>query len=546
MKIQAGIFILCLIAVNVSAQVQINNYSWQSELVQFNESGKLTYKVDAGGNQIPDFSSAGYEGGGVELPAIAVVKTISSVPGDNTRNIQQAIDELGTLLSSTGSRGALLLKAGLYSISGSVYLSYSGLVLRGEGDGADPVNSTILFSTDSTKAKRTLLYVGNQEKPNKWQNCNNKQYEIAADYVPVGAKSIKLYSVEGLKPGDQIIIQHDDTELWLNALEGGVGESGADPWTLDDDLHINYNRYIVSVDSVHNTIGLDAPVFYGLNKELSPSFIYKLSPNNIIKQVGVENLRIESYYNSDKTTTHPKYGTYYSDEQHAWTGIKVISAESAWIKDVSVKGFSGSGIMLTYTTRSTVQSCKVIDPVSLIHGGRRYGFNTADCCQLVLFADCYARNSRHGFISNGTSTASGNVFLYCQSESAFASSEGHRKWSNGFLFDNYKELAYNGTTGYTLAFLNRGSYGTSHGWSMVTGVAWNCDLTAGDPDNGHLIIQQPPTGQNYAIGCKASKVDGKGPFKAPVGFIEGANIQGLIPESLYVAQLKDRNKLTGN
>ncbi|WP_188194917.1 hypothetical protein [Nonomuraea sp. SYSU D8015] len=54
-----------------------------------------------------------------------------------------------------------------------------------------------------------------------------------------------------------------------------------------------------------------------------------------------------------------------------------------------------------------------------------------------------------------------------------------------------------------------------------------------------LIVQKPPTAQNYAIGCHGT-VTGDGPFQQPAGHIEGANRPGLFPHSLYQAQLLDR------
>jgi hypothetical protein len=282
--------------------------------------------------------------------------------------------------------------------------------------------------------------------------------------------------------------------------------------------------------------------FSSFTKKHSQSYVYKLNNANILKEVGVENLRIESEFNPEVKADYKVLGKYASDENHVWNGLQLISGENGWVSDVTAKSIGLSSFIFSNTSRCSVVDCSSIDPVSKIEGGRRYGFNTSANSQLILFKNCYARNSRHGFVSNGTTTSSGNVFFHCKSESALASSEGHRQWSSGFLFDNYKEIAYNDTYKHTLAFYNRGSYGTSHGWSMVTAVAWNCDLTAGTTDKGHLIVQKPPTGQNFAIGCMAAEINGNGPFKGPEGYIEGANKPGLFPQSLYEAQLNARLK----
>lgn len=524
----------------------LNGQTWQSKLVQQSKKGKLTYQPDEEGYLIPDFSAVGYRGGLVELPRVAVVKTIKALPGDNTEAIQAAIDEVGARPLINGIRGTLLLKAGKYSISGSIYQKYDGVVLRGEGEGDDPATSTILFAAGNQPAGREFIYIGNTKNVNSWKEQNSEKINILDDYLPAGTNQLHLASTAEFQVGDQVIVQHDDTQEWLDAIGGGVGEVKTPKWTLKDDHYVPYNRYITKINRAKNLITIDAPLYYGFRRALSQCYVYKLNPRNIIKEVGIENLRLVSDYNPAVTTTDKKYGTYQADEQHAWEGLRFISVENGWARNITVAHFAMSSILLTSTTRCTLDNCKVIDPISIITGRRRYGFDTSFFCQLILFKDCYARNGRHNYISNGTSSASGNVFLRCQSDRSNDCSEGHRRWSNGFLFDNHKELNYTGKQDNTLAFFNRGRWGTSHGWGMVTGVAWNCDLTAGSLKNGHLIVQKPPTGQNFAIGCQARAVDNKGPFPGAPAHVEGTNRAGLVPASLYEAQLAQRKaNLTG-
>jgi len=514
---------------------------WQSDLVKIDDAGKLSYFPEDMGYSIPDFSAAGYRGGGVPLPVVPVVKTISAISGDNTEHIQAALDEVGNMPLVNGIRGALLLKAGLYPVSGILNVDKAGVVIRGEGEGSSPSNSTIMLATGNTPEKRTLIYLGNRTSPNDWSSKLTSNLPVQDEYLPAGTNQVRLSSSNLLSVGDQVVLRHDMTQAWLDAIEGGVGASGAAPWTLSDNHFIPYNRYITAIDRTTHTITLDAPLFYGFRKSLSAAYVYKMSATNIVKEVGIENLRIRTEYNSSVKTMASPYGTYSSDEDHAMNGVEFVSVENGWATNVTLEYFGGMGFLINRTTRTTIKECSVIEPISIIEGGKRYAFNTHSFAQLTLFENCYAHKSRHGFISNGTSSASGNVFLRCKSDLAYASSEGHRRWSSGYLFDNYKEIAYNGTVASTLAFHNRGSYGTSHGWGLVTGVAWNCDLTAGSPTKGHLMIQQPPTGQNFAIGTRAAKVDGNGPFPGPTGYIEGSNRKGpLHPESLYEAQLSQR------
>ena len=111
-------------------------------LAQFNECGRLSYGLYANQGQnnavhrLPDFSYAGYKGGGVALPVAQVVVTLQPGAGDHRARIQAAIDRVSELRrGDDGLRGAILLEAGTYEVSDTLYIRASGVVLRGEGQG---------------------------------------------------------------------------------------------------------------------------------------------------------------------------------------------------------------------------------------------------------------------------------------------------------------------------------------------------------------------------------------------------------------------------
>ena len=115
--------------------------AWESARVRYDSNGRLFYPSDTSGNRIPDYSHAGCKGGGVSLPTVPVVLTLSPVSGDDTASIRAAIDQVGTLpVQANGYRGTLLLTAGVYDVAGTVRVNQSGVVLSGVGDGADPLH----------------------------------------------------------------------------------------------------------------------------------------------------------------------------------------------------------------------------------------------------------------------------------------------------------------------------------------------------------------------------------------------------------------------
>lgn len=115
----------------------------QSQIAFLGDDGKLVYVSDFRGNQILDFSNAGYMGGGVKIPNVKVKATVKPGDGDDTARIQAAIDEVSQLpVGKDGFRGAVLLKKGKYEVGGTLKIKASGVVLRGEGQDDKGTSST--------------------------------------------------------------------------------------------------------------------------------------------------------------------------------------------------------------------------------------------------------------------------------------------------------------------------------------------------------------------------------------------------------------------
>src|SRR5262249_15033263 len=153
-----------------------------STLVFVGPDGKLEYRPDAQGNRIPDFSYAGYRGGGVRLPDVPVAMRVSPVDGDDGATIQAAIDEVSKLTpDADGVRGAVLLTKGTYEIGGSVSIKASGVVLRGEGQGPD---GTVIKATGTGQRNViNIAGVGNRTE------VAGTRKAMTDSYVPVGTRS---------------------------------------------------------------------------------------------------------------------------------------------------------------------------------------------------------------------------------------------------------------------------------------------------------------------------------------------------------------------
>ncbi len=490
-----------------------------SSIIFEDENGYLRYISDVENNYIPDYSYAGYKNGEVPLPQVSTVKTIGPIAGDNTAHIQAALNEVGALpLDANGIRGALLLEPGIYDINGIVTIRESGVVLRGSGEGDDPASNTILRGIGNTPSARDILRAGGVSGVDWTGAFPGSISLVTSDFVPAGSRSLKVTAPELYSVGTNIIIRQRSTQAWLESIN--FGETDVDePWKPGE-IDIFYNRYITAVDFQEGKITLDAPIYDHLEKSLAQAEVYVPIKNAIKQNIGIENLRI------DIQTAGP------FDESHAENAIRLIGVEDCWVKNVTALHFTYAAVDMTVATRVTVRDCKGLEPHSLIEGARRYNFAVGSKSNNILFENCHASEGRHSYVSNGTSSVSGIVFYNCTSERDYNSSEGHRRWSQGMLFDNITFT--NPETTSLLGLYNRGSFGTGHGWSAVHSVAWNVKTL---PPR-RIILQKPPRRQNYAIACQAL-VTNQNQFILPKGYEELTNQTPLIP-SLYLAQLEIR------
>jgi hypothetical protein len=104
----------------------------------------------------------------------------------------------------------------------------------------------------------------------------------------------------------------------------------------------------------------------------------------------------------------------------------------------------------------------------------------------------------------------------------------HQRWATGLLVDGGK---FPGATARRpgVAFSNRATAGSGHGWDIGWAVAWNVV-------SPFFLVQQPPGALNWCIGCIGTPVTigntPNGIFDSPGKLVE--------PRSLYLHQLRDR------
>jgi hypothetical protein len=490
-----------------------SSWAWKSNAVTFGPSnGKLQYTPDAEGHIIPDFSHAGFASGEKDLPILSPTTIVSGPSGGNDQPIiQRILDSLGRLSpNSEGFRGVLLLRAGRYRMDAPLEIKYSGVVLQGEGQKSD---GTIL---DFGSNLLGIQIGGGDDDPN-WKRRTGSIANITADIIPIGSYSIPVDDVSIFNIGDRVIINHRSTEAWLQAIDYGGVTVSSKQWSPGM-ADITYNRVIDSI--AENTLFLDAPVFNVLDRSLSQSTVQKYNSSGFTQLNGLENLRLEF----EKNNTIENYG------------VVFLQSSESWASKVSIMDVTRDGFQTNTAHHITIDSTEVRGFSQVENGGWAYLYNLNESSQLILIKNSKAWEGRHNFISNGKSSVSGCVFYNVESGKALYNSEGHRLWTHGLLFDNFKHKADQPGRNRPLALMNRNDAGSGHGWATVNSVVWNSDMGV----EGDLWIQKAPTAQNWSIGTKAREVLNK-------GFGPGADAWVEVPDnsdpeipSLYLAQLNDR------
>lgn len=489
------------LVVLVSLSSLASSADFSKRYVHVGEDGTLVYEIGPRGDRMPDYSHAGYLGGGVEPPRVPAKVIVSPVEGDDTGEIQRAIDHVATVPPGPdGFRGAVLLEAGVYEIGGQLRMASSGVVLRGCGTDRD--GGSVLVATG--RDRRTLIEVRGEDEP---AAADAPRVAIADGYVPCNATTLTLAAGHGIAKGDHVRIEHPSTREWVAALgmdrfpsRGGGSWLDWKPGTLD----LAWERVVADVEG--DVITLDAPLPMGFDASLARATVRRLDWPGRIERVGIERLRLVSA--GDESLP--------CDEDHAWDGVSLANVRDAWVRDCAFGGFAGSAVnVLESASRVTVERCESRSPRSEIGGWRRRTFFIGGGQTLVC--DCTAEDGREDF-GVGHLAPGPTAFVRCRASNAHGASGPLGSWATGVLYDNVE------IDGGPLALTNREIAAHGVGWASANGTAWLCTAPL-------VECRMPPTAANWAVGPRGEYVGD--------GFWKQLD-QSVAPKSLYDAQLRER------
>ncbi|WP_179097628.1 S-layer homology domain-containing protein [Paenibacillus sp. FSL H7-0331] len=516
----------------------VNPDSWVNiayPAIQMDASGKITYAPDYKGNQIMDYSSVGYKGGGVAIPNAPVRARISPL-ADNTQDawqtIQDAIDYVSSYpIQADGIRGAVYLEPGVFRISKPLNVTTSGVVIRGAGAGtvtpvvgdgsvANPYDEQIASENAESGVTKLIstwkITTSSYTPPSDHASTAGSPYTkgsnstlinfngqgattsassfttITDQYVGAGQSSVHVASVSDLSVGDIVTVQKAVNANWVKAMYMDKVD-GASNWLPNGNLEKGFagipftaERTIKKIDTATKMITFAEPLSDNLDMRWGVSRVLKTTDGGRISNVGVENIQgISHFYNTTKPLLSNRYGKSfrsYNDENHAEVFVAMVNVRDGWMRNFTTYHIDSAFVTEGNSRNITVQDGNVLDPVSLMDAGeRRYSIYYKDS-EHMFTQRVYSRFMRHAFIVDSY-TSGPNVFYNSSSEYTSNATEPHFRWSSGGLYDNVIARIY---------LQNRWNMGTSHGWAGVNYLLYNF--------TGPFIATQPQISPNYVIG----------------------------------------------
>ncbi|GMV43802.1 MAG: hypothetical protein AMXMBFR64_55180 [Myxococcales bacterium] len=485
--------------------------------------------ADALGRRLHDFSYAGYHRGEVPLPtpptAVGVVDFGADPTGvsDSTGAFQAAIDAV----SAAG--GVVHVPAGDYRVDGTLSVTASGTVLRGDGLAL----TRVAFSrTEGMSHGSHLTFKGS--------TSHDLDLPLAADAAPFDTE-LRVADASALSPGDDVSVGHVITPEFID--EHGMKGT----WQAFNDSWQPFSwRTVVSVDleSEPHRVTVDVPLRSGAR--VSDGASLRRVPG-LLRECGVEGVSFGNAVAWELAWT--------LNQVHA---LEMSGVADCWVRDVSTFApplspldgpaagahLQSGGVLVRQAMRVTVADSFMGPAVHRGSGGNGYLFEVRQSSE-ILFRDCEARGGRHNFIQNWGFGATGIVWLRVWSHEGttipfyeapellgIGLCEYHHSLATANLVDS--SVLDDGWSAE-----NRGDWSTGAGHTATESVFW--------ATTGVGRVESRQWGWGYVIGTGPDlKVDTdpampNGGGTAPEDLVEGAGAAATLePPSLYEDQLARR------
>jgi hypothetical protein len=471
-----------------------------SASVALGDAGTLDYTPDLNGDTVPDFSTAGYMGGGIPLPLAPVITALPLEAGesDASGRIQTAIDALSKapIQRGDGLRGAILFEAGVYPISTSITIRASGIVLRGAGDGA---TGTILRIVSGGTTPAVVV-----QGEGAVSEVAGTRQNLTDSYVPVGAKWFRVASASGFSVGDDLVVYRPSTAAWIDAISMTWAAGSAD---------MAMERKILAIED--NRILVDGPVTVAIDQKYGGGYVYKYTSNRI-QNVGIEQIRGESSVRDGDAGDGNGQFIVFNNVENGWVShctnnqIAGVIGESSTFSADHSKWITVEDVTSAHNLPKVTTGPKVLD----------FTFKHS---QMILFHRLVASNGGHEFTSQEENSGP-NVYLESQTPAAYGYTGPHYMWSAATLYDSLKVNE--------LWLLQLGD-----NWGGGNIVVWNSSAT------DTAICDRPATAHQWMFGVTSPQTTSTAPRAGDLGASQcewHSFGTPMSPASLYRQQLSER------
>jgi hypothetical protein len=196
----------------------------------------------------------------------------------------------------------------------------------------------------------------------------------------------------------------------------------------------------------------------------------------------------------------------------------------SWASDIAVQETQNSITVGAAAKRVTLDGIHIVH--TLTHSGAAAPADFSLSGTQILLNRCsVSGQGTWPVVTQATVTGPIVVLNFSSDERGVAP---HQRWATGLLVDGAK-LANSTERTPGIAFSNRKTAGSGHGWDIGWSVAWNVT-------SPFLLVEQPPGAMNWWIGCTGKPVSVTG---APSGIFDSAD-RPVAPASLYLEQLRER------
>ena len=350
------------------------------------------------GGPLSDFSWAGYHGGDRDLPSPAPSSSVRDFGArgdgvsDDTAAFKRALAE--------APAGVLWVPRGRYRIAGSLALTRSEQILRGEGSGAD--GTTLLFTSSLADLRGLAELPASNEL--SWSGGliqiqpQDGEQRLGAVTMTAhrGDRRLQVANSGALHAGDILFLRlNEDPSRTLE--QHVLGDPGRQEPAQSSCVSrvLDWTFEVATVD--HDILTLTQPLRTDVRLEWQPS-VWRMP---VIREVGIEHLGIEF-----PVTAYPGH-----HRERGFNGVDFSrNVVDAWIRDVTMHNCD-SGVFVgrrsKWLTITGLRFTSARQPDG--RGDRAHHGVVLSACSDVMVADV---NFETDFIHEFTIThrATGNVF----------------------------------------------------------------------------------------------------------------------------------------